>query len=138
MIPIRVIEYHAVKRGITFEESQTIFCRLEAFLNNASESLKSVPTVEVDEAWHVFILHTRQYHEYCIESFGRFIHHNPYPVKLSDTCDTGGQQRANCDKEEEKCEAGFIKNLFADCDDGDNGRCDAQLNEILTINNQHV
>lgn len=33
--------------------------------------------VILDEMWHVFILHTREYEAFCMEHFGRFIHHSP-------------------------------------------------------------
>lgn len=35
------------------------------------------PSKLVDKAWHQFILHTREYSEYCDRSAGRFIHHEP-------------------------------------------------------------
>ena len=31
----------------------------------------------LDEMWHTFILFTREYHWYCMEKFGFFIHHVP-------------------------------------------------------------
>jgi hypothetical protein len=36
------------------------------------------PSKTADKAWHQFILHTRDYEAYCLERFGRFIHHTPY------------------------------------------------------------
>ncbi|MDN3581264.1 hypothetical protein [Mucilaginibacter flavus] len=138
MVPVRVIEYHSAKYGMPIGQSQAVYFSLEAFLNNAFNAIESVPTVEVDEAWHTFILHTRQYHDYCMVTFGRFIHHNPHPINLINNCDTGGQQRAKCDKEDDdkKCEAGFSNQVFAKCDDGsETGRCDAQLTEILKLAN---
>jgi hypothetical protein len=35
-----------------------------------------VPSLKVDEAWHEFILCTREYTEHCSE-FGRYVHHDP-------------------------------------------------------------
>lgn len=37
----------------------------------------SMPSRAVDEAWHEFILFTRQYDQYCRRVFGRFLHHVP-------------------------------------------------------------
>ena len=37
------------------------------------------PLAVIDEMWHNFILHTRQYHKYCMDKFKRFIHHDPTP-----------------------------------------------------------
>lgn len=31
----------------------------------------------IDEVWHAFILHTRDYATFCEEVFGFFVHHNP-------------------------------------------------------------
>ena len=42
------------------------------------------PSIEVDKAWHEFILHTRIYDKFCQKNFGRFIHHTP-----------GGDQKEN-------------------------------------------
>ncbi|GAA4196645.1 hypothetical protein GCM10022252_44310 [Streptosporangium oxazolinicum] len=35
------------------------------------------PSEIVDIGWHTFILYTREYAEFCQETAGRFIHHNP-------------------------------------------------------------
>lgn len=35
----------------------------------------------IDEMWHMFILHTKDYHDFCMQYFGRFIHHNPTSIE---------------------------------------------------------
>ncbi len=35
------------------------------------------PSRTVDAGWHAFILHTREYAEFCDQVAGRFIHHAP-------------------------------------------------------------
>lgn len=35
------------------------------------------PSPRVDDAWHEFVLCTRQYAAYCDRHFGRFVHHDP-------------------------------------------------------------
>lgn len=35
------------------------------------------PSKPVDAAWHAFLLHTRDYEAYCLERFGRLVHHEP-------------------------------------------------------------
>jgi hypothetical protein len=35
--------------------------------------------LRIDDMWHVFILHTRDYADFCDRYFGRFIHHEPLP-----------------------------------------------------------
>jgi hypothetical protein len=34
-------------------------------------------STRVDEAWHQFILFTREYHEFCTRFAGRYLHHSP-------------------------------------------------------------
>jgi len=75
-IPDKVVKYFALRTATPLSEATSIFSKLDAFLTNASEA-KQVPSMEIDEAWHTFILHTREYAEYCISRFGRFIHHVP-------------------------------------------------------------
>ncbi len=36
-----------------------------------------VPTKMIDLGWHQFILHTQDYQNFCLEFFGRLIHHSP-------------------------------------------------------------
>lgn len=38
----------------------------------------------IDEMWHTFILFTREYHEFCLKHFGRYIHHGPTPKRIYD------------------------------------------------------
>jgi len=51
------------------------------FLVNASLPVPShgpfVPSVQVDEFWHNFILYTRKYQAWCFANFGYFVHHVP-------------------------------------------------------------
>jgi hypothetical protein len=35
------------------------------------------PSKEVDHGWHAFILHTREYADFCARVAGHFIHHAP-------------------------------------------------------------
>ena len=35
--------------------------------------------LRIDDMWHIFILHTRDYAGFCERYFGRFIHHDPLP-----------------------------------------------------------
>lgn len=37
----------------------------------------AMPSKVVDTLWHEFILHTKTYHEFCQQAFGRFLHHCP-------------------------------------------------------------
>ena len=35
------------------------------------------PSLEIDEVWHAHILHTENYHHFCIQLFGHYLHHHP-------------------------------------------------------------
>jgi hypothetical protein len=37
----------------------------------------SMPSQVVDDLWHEFILHTREYQRFCSQAFGGFFHHTP-------------------------------------------------------------
>ena len=35
----------------------------------------------IDEIWHIFLLHTRDYEEFCYQYLGVFIHHSPAGIE---------------------------------------------------------
>lgn len=49
-----------------------------------------MPSQAVDMLWHEFILHTRNYQQFCRQAFGRFLHHTPAAGMAS----AGEQRRA--------------------------------------------
>lgn len=49
-----------------------------------------VPTLDIDELWHLHILDTSQYMEDCKRCIGRYVHHFPY---IGDTKSADGFQR---------------------------------------------
>ena len=44
---------------------------------NARGKTVGMPSAAVDEAWHEFILITREYTAFCDAAFGRYLHHTP-------------------------------------------------------------
>lgn len=38
----------------------------------------TMPSVAVDELWHEFIIFTRDYHDFCNNVYGAYLHHDPY------------------------------------------------------------
>ena len=38
------------------------------------------PLLALDELWHVFIIHTQDYHKFCEHYFGYYVHHTVEPV----------------------------------------------------------
>jgi hypothetical protein len=65
-----------------------IFCR------QAGRRMLAMPSQAVDDAWHEFILFTRQYDNFCRHAFGYFLHHTPAEAMRSPTQATGGLKRA--------------------------------------------
>ncbi|MEU1601830.1 glycine-rich domain-containing protein [Micromonospora matsumotoense] len=52
-----------------------------AFLGACAVTTESIgPSEMVDIGWHTFILHTRDYADFCERTAGRFIHHEPEPT----------------------------------------------------------
>ena len=91
-IPICVIERYSRKNSVESNTAYKIFDELSEFLSLASEQ-KISPTEAVDRAWHEFILHTKEYTDYCLANFGKYIHHVPeekpirnYGAKCSSGC----------------------------------------------------
>lgn len=76
-IPVHVQHYFAHKNEVPAEQAANLFYELESFLRRADKR-DLTPTKEVDEAWHAFILHTKDYSEWCSTQIGRFIHHVPF------------------------------------------------------------
>jgi hypothetical protein len=67
------------KLGIDTEDAQDLFEDLKRFLFIAGTTKEPMaPPERIDEAWHHFILFTRDYEDFCEKFFGKFIHHKPY------------------------------------------------------------
>lgn len=43
----------------------------------AGKKRVAMPSQLVDDYWHEFILHTREYQRFCKDTLGRFLHHTP-------------------------------------------------------------
>jgi hypothetical protein len=64
----------------TSEEAHALFTELKKYLllTGADDSTDwSMYSLRVDEAWHQFVLFTREYMEFCLRFFGRYIQHSP-------------------------------------------------------------
>jgi hypothetical protein len=59
--------------------------------------------LRIDDMWYVFILHTRDYADFCARYFGRFIHHDPAPM---DPSRKRGEDEMNAELE------GFLSFLY--------------------------
>lgn len=60
----------------------------------ARRRMVAMPSQAVDDAWHEFILFTRQYDTFCGHAFGRFLHHTPAEAMATPTQASEGIRRA--------------------------------------------
>ena len=67
------------------------------FCLQARRRMVAMPSQAVDDAWHEFILFTRQYDKFCAHAFGRFLHHTPAAAMSSPT-EAGDSLRARRDR----------------------------------------
>jgi len=64
--------------GMSKKEAELLFQDTLKFLwLCGNEPGKFSPSQKIDEAWHRFILFTKDYHEFCNRFFGKYIHHGP-------------------------------------------------------------
>ncbi len=63
----------------TIEEYQHAFTEFKKFAGLAAlyDKTISMTSKDVDSVWHQFILFTRQYHDFCKDYVGEYLHHNP-------------------------------------------------------------
>jgi hypothetical protein len=59
----------------------------------AGRRMLAMPSQVVDVAWHEFILFTRNYRQFCLRAFGRFLHHTPTEAMNSPTLASDGIKR---------------------------------------------
>lgn len=85
---IQIIEAFMERYEVSKSEAEEIFTETKKWLwlaskNNDHEEVLFIdrPLVIIDEMWHNFILHTRQYYNFCIKNFKKLIHHSPTPVR---------------------------------------------------------
>lgn len=76
-----LIRNHAQRTGLSTEAAKGASRELAKFLLLCAKSdAPLAPSEEVDDVWHDFVLHTREYHAFCRDQIGRFIHHVPSEV----------------------------------------------------------
>jgi len=62
--------------------------------NSAGRKMVAMPSQAVDDAWHEFILFTRNYQAFCQRAFGRFLHHTPAEAMSSPRVASDGIKRS--------------------------------------------
>ena len=82
---------------LTPTQREMVFVGLKEFFhlcNLSGRRMVSMPSQVVDDAWHEFILFTRQYQRFCDQGLGRFLHHTPAEAMSSPTVAQDGIKRA--------------------------------------------
>jgi hypothetical protein len=76
--PALLIKKFCQEHGIPKSEAEQCFEETKKFLTlcATNQGINYSPSKVVDEMWHQFILHTRDYFEFC-NHLGGFIHHQP-------------------------------------------------------------
>jgi len=72
-LAMRRPELDAGQRALVFEGLRQYFRMCLA----GQAQMVAMPSQVVDDAWHEFILFTRQYQKFCTQGLGRFLHHTP-------------------------------------------------------------
>ncbi len=63
---------------VTEERAELGTGQMAAFLTaSAAADHPLSPSPEVDDYWHAFVLNTEAYMAWCLEMFGRMVHHKP-------------------------------------------------------------
>ena len=78
-------------------QRQEVFVGLNDYFQlcrTAGKRMVAMPSQAVDDAWHEFILFTRQYNQFCQGAFGRFLHHTPAEAMSAPTQASEGIRRA--------------------------------------------
>lgn len=75
----RVVKRFAEDHGVSLAEAERRFTELKKFLIAAAVKPGPKVTSEpVDSMWHSFVLHSRDYEQFCRGLLGRFIYHQPF------------------------------------------------------------
>lgn len=73
----RIVSRLVAEEGMSVAEATQLFADTLKFLALTEGGVKLSPPARIDLGWHNFILHTRDYAEFCHSCFGNFIHHEP-------------------------------------------------------------
>ena len=86
----KVVYKFMEKYDVSFEESEEIFENMKKWLWLCAKGkhliqkgvvdfnfIIDTDMIFIDMMWHTFILFTKDYHDFCMDKFGFFIHHVP-------------------------------------------------------------
>ncbi|MDH2389632.1 hypothetical protein QCN29_12675 [Streptomyces sp. HNM0663] len=82
------------------------------------------PSPLVDDFWHAFLLHTKAYQEFCTQTLGKFVHHQP---GFLDKEEHGGGKALRARTVDAIAAAGFIVDMefWPELDIADCSQCHA-------------
>ncbi len=72
-----VINYAQKEYGWEPSFAGKVVYEYKRFMYLKSKDPNCSPSDHIDQFWHVHILYTESYARFCMENFGKFIHHNP-------------------------------------------------------------
>lgn len=81
---------------LTDAQLDLVFQGLRDYFDICNQALPrrvAMPSQAIDDAWHEFILFTRNYQQFCQRAFGRFLHHVPAETMTSPTQAQDGIKR---------------------------------------------
>ncbi len=74
-----VVSRISLELGCSVERAEALFADLVDFLWMASLTSEArIPTPAMDQAWHVFLLFTKDYAQFCADCCGSYMHHEPH------------------------------------------------------------
>jgi hypothetical protein len=88
-----LIERFKRKLGLAEHEAHQLFADTKRYLYLCVvEGKLLAPPSVIDQGWHEFLMYTKDYQDFCLRYFGKFVHHTPrlmlqpHPVlRVSDT-----------------------------------------------------
>ncbi len=77
-----VVQRYSHDNNVSLAEAHVLFEETKKFLAvcasaSAEEIIHLSPSEVQDQMWHTFILHTKDYMDFCYDQFGIFLHHVP-------------------------------------------------------------
>lgn len=108
-----LVRAYMKKTGLPIDEVEELFVDLKKWLWLVGQRKDPEPHMPsfveqgaIDGFWHEFILHTKDYSQFCELYFGRYVHHTPTPDGMNDA----GREMAITRPEEYEC---HMRDLFS-------------------------
>jgi hypothetical protein len=73
-----VIQRFALDQHVSYEEADAVFLGLmQFFVASSFMSGYKTPSMAIDDMWHTFVLHMREYERFCFEIMNGTVYHSP-------------------------------------------------------------